>query len=120
LNSSYANHRALALAAKAATVDQAFLLALGRRPNAQEAKLAGAFVRQREAYYRQHSPPPDAPQKPLVRAITSELTGTAVQVEEDQPMVAYEEDRKPMQPEVRALADLALSLFNTNEFVYVY
>jgi hypothetical protein len=122
LNSAFANHRALALAARAGSLDQAFLLAVGRHPSAQEAKLAGDFLRQRESYYRQHPPQPEAPLKPLVRSITSELTGTAVQVEEDQMPVKYEEDLKPsdVNAQVRALADLALALFNTNEFVYVY
>jgi hypothetical protein len=103
-------------------LDQTFLLALGRRPGAQEAKLAGDFLRRRESFYRQHPAQPEAPPKPLVRSITSELTGTAVQVEEDQLPVKYEEDLKPsdVNAQVRALADLALALFNTNEFVYVY
>jgi len=95
---------------------------LGRLPRAEEAKLAAEFLHRREAYYQQHPPPPEAPAKPLVRSITSELTGTAVEVEEDQIPVPYEDDLKPSQtsPATRALADLALSLFNTNEFAYVY
>jgi hypothetical protein len=122
LNSTFANRRALALAAHAKTIDQTFISALGRRPTAQESRLASAFLAHREAYYRQHPAPPEAPPKPLVRSITSELTGTAVQVEEDQLPVAYQDDLQPSQvtPNIRALADLALSLFNTNEFVYVY
>ena len=122
LNSSFANHRALALAATANSVERTFLLALGRHPSAQEARLSADFVKRREDYYKQHPATPEPPAKPLVRAITSELTGTAVQVEEDQVPVPYESDLMPTQvsANVRALADLALSLFNTNEFVYVY
>jgi len=122
MNSSFANHRALALAAHADSVEQTFLWALGRQPSAVEFKLASDFLRRREAFYRQHPAAPEAPPKPLVRAITSELTGTAVEVEEDQTLVPYEDDLKPSQVSaaVRARADLALSLFNTNEFAYVY
>ena len=122
LNSTFANRRALALAARATTIDQTFRLALGRLPTAQESKLSADFLRTREAYYRQHPAQAEAPPKPLVRSITSELTGTPVQVEEDQVPVPYEDDLKPAQvsANIRALADLALSLFNTNEFAYVY
>jgi hypothetical protein len=122
LNSTFANRRALALAARAKNIDETFRFALGRHPSAQEAKLATDFLHRREDYYRQHPPQPEAPPKPIVRAITSELTGTAVEVEEDHIPVKYEEDLKPSQvpAATRALADLALSLYNTNEFVYVY
>ena len=122
MNSTFANHRALALAARAKTIDQTFTLTLGRRPTPAETRLASAYLARREAYYRQHPAAPEEPMKPLVRSITSELTGTAVQVEEDQLPVKYEPDLQPSQVSVntRALADLALSLFNTNEFVYVY
>ena len=59
---------------------------------------------------------------PLVRSITSELTGNEVKIEEDIDPVAYEENLQPgeVSPETRALADLTLVLFNSNEFVYVY
>ncbi|HEY3840132.1 MAG TPA: DUF1549 domain-containing protein [Bryobacteraceae bacterium] len=122
LNSTFANHRALALAAHASTVQQTFQLALGHAPDSRELRLASDFLRRREAFYSQHPAPPEAPAKPLVRSITSELTGTAVQVEEDTIPVAYEDDLKPSQvsAHIRALADLALGLFNTNEFAYVY
>jgi hypothetical protein len=122
LNSTFANHRALALAARAGNLDQTFLLVLGRHPSPPESKLAADFLGRRESYYRQHPAQPEAPAKPLVRAITSELTGTAVEVEEDQTPVPYQTDLQPSQvnANIRALADLALSLFNTNEYAYVY
>ena len=43
---------------------------------------------------------------PLVRSITSELTGNEVKVEEDTDPVAYEENLQPSEvsPETRALA----------------
>jgi hypothetical protein len=122
LNGSFANHRALALAARAESLERVFLLALGRRPSAKEATLTGDFLRRREAYYQKHPAPAEPAPKPLVRSITSELTGTPVQVEEDQLPVPYENDLQPSQvsPHVRALADVALALFNSNEFIYVY
>jgi hypothetical protein len=122
LNSSFANRRALALAASANSVDRVFLLAVGRRPTAKELFLTNDFLKRREAYYQQHPADPEPAPKPLVRSITSELTGTPVQVEEDQVPVTYESDLQPSQtsPHVRALADVALALYNSNEFAYVY
>jgi hypothetical protein len=122
LNSDFANHRALALAARADSLDQVFLLALGRRPTTKESGITLDFLRRREAYYKQHPAPPEPAPKPLIRSITSELTGTAVQVEEDQLPVKYETDLQPshVSPHVRALADVAVALFNSNEFIYVY
>jgi hypothetical protein len=122
LNSSFANRRALELAASAKGVERVFLLALGRLPTARESSLTIDFLRRREAYYQQHPAPPEPEPKPLVRSITSELTGTPVQVEEDQLPIAYQGDLQPSQvsAHVRALADVALALFNSNEFVYVY
>ena len=122
LNSSFANHRALALAANAKSVERVFLLTVGRRPTAKESTLTADFLRRREAFYQLHPAPPVPAPKPLVRSITSELTGTPVQVEEDQMPVAYESDLEPSQTtsHVRALADIALALFNSNEFAYVY
>jgi hypothetical protein len=122
LNSTFANHRALALAAYATDLDRVFLLTLGRMPTAKESALAHDFLSRREGYYQMHPPPPGPEPSPLVRSITSELTGTPVQVEEDQLPMPYESDLLPWQasPQIRALADVALALFNTNEFVYVY
>jgi hypothetical protein len=122
LNSSFANHRALALAARATDIDHVFLFTLGRRPTAKELSLTSGFLRRREAYYQQHPAPPEPEPKPLVRSITSELTGTPVQVEEDQLPVPYEDDLQPphVSQHIRALADIALALFNSNEFAYVY
>jgi hypothetical protein len=84
--------------------------------------LTSEFVRRREAYYGQHPAAPEPAPKTLVRSITSELTGTPVQVEEDQLPVAFEADLEPSQasPHIRALGDVALALFNSNEFAYVY
>ena len=122
LNGSFANHRALALAAHAESIERVFILAVGRRPSPKESTLTLDFLRRREAYYKQHPAPPEPAPKPLVRSITSELTGAPVQVEEDQLPVPYESDLQPSQvsPHVRALADIALALFNSNEFAYVY
>ncbi|MGH9661858.1 MAG: hypothetical protein ACRD96_25140, partial [Bryobacteraceae bacterium] len=59
---------------------------------------------------------------PVVHAITSELTGETFKFEHQPEPVAYEHNLHPSEvgPETRALADLALALLNSNEFVYVY
>ena len=59
----------------------------------------------------------------VVRSLVEEFTGDAFEFEEILPVFEdYVPDAKPadVTPETRALADLALLLFNSNEFVYVY
>ena len=75
-----------------------------------------------EAYQQQNPPPGRTERKPLRRSITSELTGEVFRFEELPAPWQTEPNRKPadVSPWVRALADLALVLFNSNEFVYVY
>jgi hypothetical protein len=74
------------------------------------------------AHHKATPPPAKAEKKPIVHTITSELTGeksSFVQLEDPAP---YEENLSPrdVAPSTRALADLALVLLNSNEFVYVY
>ena len=73
-------------------------------------------------YHRRTAPPAKPVRKPLVRGITSELTGAEVRIEEEEDLERYQENLQPadVSPETRALADVALALFNTNEFIYVY
>ena len=54
--------------------------------------------------------------------ITSELTGEQQRFVQQEDPLEYEMNLHPSQvgPGTRALANLMLSLFNSNEFVYVY
>ena len=58
----------------------------------------------------------------MVHTITSELTGESFRFEQQEDPEPYEPNLQPGEvgPETRALADLALVLLNSNEFVYVY
>jgi hypothetical protein len=121
-NSEFARTQALALAQRAGSIDNLWLRVLLRAPTAEEKSLAEKHLAARLAWHTAHKPPPRAERKPLVRAITSELTGDEVMITEDADPQPYEEDLHPAQapPRTRALADIALALLNANEFLYPY
>ncbi|MDQ2945278.1 MAG: DUF1553 domain-containing protein, partial [Acidobacteriota bacterium] len=129
-NSQFVHDMALVFAAHmdamggdvGAKVDNAFRYALNRLPREQERRSAVAFLQKMTADHLQQAPPPKKNRTPLVRSITSELTGAEVRVEEEAEPAQYEENLRPgdVSPATRALADLALVLFNSNEFAYVY
>jgi hypothetical protein len=128
-NSGFVHDMALAFAARMekaasdldARIAAGFQNAYNRLPRPAEKKELAAYVRQMMDVHRREAPV-HKERTVVVRSITSELTGNEVRVEEDVDPVTYEENLQPgdVSPEVRALADLALVLFNSNEFVYVY
>ena len=103
-------------------VDRAFELAYGRLPSEEERALAQRHIEEMTAYHRNHAPAPRPERTALVRALPSQLSGETFHFTEDLPPWEHEENRHASQvgPETRALADLALVLFNSNEFAYVY
>ncbi len=129
-NSQFIHDMGLAFAARVeslggdsnAQVDNAFRYALGRLPREQERRSAVDFLSKMTAVQQQQLPPSKKSRTPLVRSITSELTGAEVRIEEDPDPARYEENLQPgdVTAHTRALADLALVLFNSNEFAYVY
>ncbi len=106
---------------KAEIVD-AWRLTLNRLPTAAEMRKAEAFLEKRTEAERRTALPQGSSRTPLVRSITSELTGAEVKIQEEEEIGNYEENVKPgdVSPAVRALAELTLILFNSNEFLYVY
>ena len=60
--------------------------------------------------------------KPLVRSLVGEHTGKKFDYQEEASSETYEENLHASEASrrVRALAELALVLVNTNEFAYVY
>jgi hypothetical protein len=129
-NSQFVHDMALAMATRlereartdAERVDRAFLLAYGRKADAKERDLALAHLKRQVRYHESTDPPARANKKPIVHTITSELTGEkSTFVQPDDP-VEYEENLQPrdVPPHTRALADLALVILNSNEFLYVY
>ncbi len=126
MNGKFVNDMALALAAKSAvTTDplaELYSRAFQRPPTASERTLLSAHLAKRITYHSTHSATAPPSQPPLMRSITSELTGDSVMVREQDPPVAIQPNLQPHEvtPQVRALADLALVLLNSNEFLYRY
>ena len=74
------------------------------------------------AHHRRNPARPRQPPDDIVHHITSELTGERFEFVQPAYSGPYEDNPHPSEaaPETRALADLALALLNSNEFVYVY
>jgi hypothetical protein len=110
--------------APAAQINRAFQLALGRPPTEQELKKCVAHFQQMRKLHQTNPPVPTHPPTYVVREMVEEMTGLKFYWVEDLDVYAgdYQPDLKPwdVSPEVRALADVCLVLFNSNEFVYVY
>ena len=127
LNGELSHDLALAFANRLQTetdrvVDRGFELAYGRSPSGEERALAERHLKEMTAYHHRRPPAPRREREPLVRALPSQLSGETFHFTEDLPPWDYEENLHASQvpPETRALADLALVLFNSNEFAYVY
>ncbi len=101
---------------------RAFQLAYGRPPSEQEQALARQHLAEMTRYHENNPPSERQQREPLVRSITSELTGENFRFEEELPPWEYEDNLHASEasPATRAWADLALALFNSNEFAYVY
>ena len=103
-------------------VDTAFRLAYGRGPSEEEVGWTTEFLTKMSDHYGRNPAPPRQPPDDVVHHITSELTGEKFEFVQPAYAGPYEHNPHPSEssPETRALADLALALFNSNEFVYVY
>jgi len=103
-------------------IDAAFETALNRSPTPEERAKAFSFLAAATRYHRVTPPPSIVTRATVVRSITSELTGSEVMIEEDTDPALFEKNVHASQvtPEVRALAELTLALFNLNEFIYIY
>jgi len=131
LNSDLMNDRAIALALRVERefdtlrlqVKRAVQLAFGRVPDKQEWNQLEHYVKKMEKHHIEHKP--DSPEYPvsITRSLVEEATGLPFEYEEILPAFEnYQADKKSheVDPKTRALADLCLVLFNTNEFMYVY
>jgi hypothetical protein len=103
-------------------IQRAFQLAYGREPDHQELAASRRHITQMTAAHEKTPPAPRPARKPLVHKITSELTGEAFEFVQQEDPSPYEQNlhASDVTPAVRALADFALALLNSNEFVYVY
>jgi len=131
MNSDMATDRSIAFAlrlekeAKTATarLERAFALSYGRAPTDEEAAALLAYLHEMEDHHLRHTPSPKTYPTHVTRSLVEEFTGQPFEYEEWLPVFEdYVSDVKPweVEPSTRALADLCLLLFNSNEFSYVY
>ncbi|MBS0209086.1 MAG: PSD1 domain-containing protein [Planctomycetes bacterium] len=129
-NAQQAHDRALALAARLereasdrpAQIARAFELVYGRAPRAEETARAVEHVERMTAWHRQHEPQRVDPPRSVRREMIEEMTGEPFIWDEMlDRMKSFQSDLKPWDvgPGTRALAELCLVLFNSNEFLYV-
>ncbi len=131
LNSQIMTDRSIALAMRVEKefdtlhlqVKRAVQLALGRVPSKTEWDSLKKYVLKMEIYHGKHQPVPVTYPRSIIRSLVEEFTGQPFQYKEILPVFDdYVPDRRPadVNPKTRALADLCLLLFNSNEFIYVY
>ncbi|QDU63321.1 Planctomycete cytochrome C [Planctomycetes bacterium Pan216] len=104
-------------------VERAFLLAFGRSPSRLERTRMIDYVRRMEQEHRGARPDIVTHPTRITRSLVEELSGKSFEYDEILPVFEqYVPDAKPADvgPGTRALADLCLALFNSNEFLYVY
>ena len=134
MNSPIHHARALAFAARLEKerpgnldrqITRAFQLVFQRQPTAAELKACHAHIAKALAHHRATAPVKVEPPKYVIRQMVEEMTGLDFWWVEDLDIYSSDDfvpDLKPwdVKPPTRALAELCLVLFNSNEFVYVY
>ncbi len=131
LNSDVMTDRSIALALRLGReaqglgrqVELAFQLVLGRSPDAVEQERLQAYVGDMRNYHRRGRVERYRFPTRVTRSLVEEFSGKPFDYEEILPVFEnYVADSKPadVPPATRALADLALLLFNSNEFLYLY
>jgi len=106
-----------------AQVRRAVQLAYGRLPTREEQEELENYVRKMLTYHQKHKPKPVNYPTQVTRSLVEEFTGEPFEfIEKLNVYNDYVPDPKPwsVKPETRALADVCLLLFNSNEFMYVY
>lgn len=131
LNSDLMTDRAVAFAQRVLSerddvesqITRAFELALGRKPATTELERLTDYVEEMRGYHEQTPAEPVEYPTEITRTLVEEFSGEPFTYTEILPGFAnYVPDAKAadVSAECRALADLCLLLFNTNEFVFVY
>ena len=131
MNSELMNDRAIAFALRLQNeamslddqVDRAFELAYARTPTKEVRDRMVNYVQQMHAYHKGvHPQPPHYPTK-IRRSLVEEFSGKPFEYTEILPVFEdYVPDKKAIDvdADTRALADLCLMLFNSNEYIYIY
>jgi len=134
MNSPINHARALAFAARLEKekpgnlnlqIVRAFQLVYQRQPLPAEMKACRDHIAKSLAHHKATKPVKVEPPKYVIRQMVEEMTGLDFWWVEDLDIYSsntYVPDLKPwdVKPHTRALAELCLVLFNSNEFVYVY
>jgi mono/diheme cytochrome c family protein len=129
-NGQFVHDRALALADRltrahgslAERIEEAYRLVYGRPPGSDEMEACLRHVRRMTGYHRDREPEVVTLPTTVRREMVEELTGEPFSWEEELDIMAdYQPDLKPWQvdADTRALAELCLVLFNSNEFLVV-
>jgi hypothetical protein len=104
-------------------VRRAVQLAYSRVPTRREQESLLAYLTEMQDYHRRRQPKPVEYPKQVTRSLVEELTGKPFEfIEKLNVFEDYVPDAKPwtVDADTRALADVCLLLFNSNEFLYVY
>jgi hypothetical protein len=131
LNGENVHARALALAHRLEQmtdnreqqIEEAFRLLYGRLPTHQQRQACLEHLVRMVEHHRRHEPPEIERATWVPREMIDEQTGLPFAWEEKlHNLLEYEPDLQPhaVGPETRALAEVCLVLFNSNEFLYVY
>ncbi|MBB3209825.1 mono/diheme cytochrome c family protein [Rhodopirellula rubra] len=103
-------------------VEAAFRIMLGRTPRPDELSRLSEYVADMRVYHSNVEPVPTQYPTEITRSLVEEFTGKPFEYTEILPVFEdYVPDDKAadVRPDTRALADLCLLLFNTNEFLYI-
>ena len=106
-----------------AWIREAVRLAYSRPPTADEQKNLQNYLQEMQAYHKNNKPAPVEYPTQVTRSLVEEFTGEPFEfIEKLNVFEDYVPDAKPwtVEANTRALADVCLLLFNSNEFVYVY
>ena len=131
LNSDVMSDRAIALAQRiqkdsdklGAQIGRAFRYALGRGPTDDERQRMRKYIGEMVKHHEKQKPEPVEYPTEITRSLVEEFSGKPFDYIEILPVFKnYVPDAKPwtVDAKTRALADMCLLLFNTNEFAYVY
>jgi mono/diheme cytochrome c family protein len=104
-------------------IDLAFELAFNRPPSVPEKQTLLTYVQKMQGYHHEVVPDPVTYPTKITRTLVEEFSGQPFDYEEILPNYeVYQPDAKAadVSPETRALADICLLIFNTNEFIYTY
>ena len=103
-------------------IRRAFNLVFGREPAEAEIQRLVNYVNDMHEYHKTSQPAQSEYPKRITRSLVEEFTGKPFEYTEILPVFEnYTPDTKPDQVDAstRALADMCLLLFNTNEFMYI-